>query len=193
MRTLHHVVITPHRVVVDEEQIVVASSGKMMLKEIYQSKIGNYPKFYKMDMLCKLGFVASELLLQKEGDRNIGVKGVVEEENQRDDRAVILLNSSSSICDDSAYQKTIEHVDDYFPSPMIFVYTLANIVTGEIALRNRYYGETNFYVIPQKDEKMMMQIVEDSFMDEHTTSAICGWLNCDDEEHFEADLYLVEK
>ena len=164
-----------------------------MLKEIYQSKIGNYPKFYKMDMLCKLGFVASELLLQKEGDRNIGEKGVVEEENQRDDRAVILLNSSSSICDDRAYQKTIEYVDDYFPSPMVFVYTLANIVTGEIALRNRYYGETNFYVIPQKDEKVMMQIVEDSFMDEHTTSAICGWLNCDDEEHFEADLYLVEK
>ena len=144
MRTLHHVVITPHRVVVDEEQMMVASSGKMMLKEIYQSKIGNYPKFYKMDMLCKLGFVASELLLQKEGDRNIGEKGVVEEENQRDDRAVILLNSSSSICDDRAYQKTIEYVDDYFPSPMVFVYTLANIVTGEIALRNRYYGETNF-------------------------------------------------
>ena len=110
-----------------------------------------------------------------------------------DDRAVILLNSSSSICDDRAYQKTIEYVDDYFPSPMVFVYTLANIVTGEIALRNRYYGETNFYVIPQKDEKVMMKIVEDSFMDEHTTSAICGWLNCDDEDHFEADLYLVEK
>jgi hypothetical protein len=35
--------------------------------------------------------------------------------------------------------------------------------------------------------------VEDSFQDEHTTSAICGWLNCDDEDHFEADLYLVEK
>jgi 3-oxoacyl-[acyl-carrier-protein] synthase-1 len=76
---------------------------------------------------------------------------------------------------------------------MVFVYTLANIVTGEIALRNRYYGETNFYVLPQKDEKVMTQIVEDSFQDEHTTSAICGWLNCDDEDYFEADLYLVEK
>ena len=36
------------------------------LTDIYKSQIGGYPKFYKMDPLARLGFVASELLLDKE-------------------------------------------------------------------------------------------------------------------------------
>ena len=42
------------------------------------------------------------------------------------------------------FQETIQHADSYYPSPALFVYTLPNIVTGEIAIRNKYYGETSF-------------------------------------------------
>ena len=75
----------------------------------------------------------------------------------------------------------------------MFVYTLPNIVTGEIAIRNKYYGETSFYVLEEKDDKVMKEIVEQAFQDPVTESAIEGWLECSDSEHFEAELYLIEK
>ena len=41
----------------------LSEMGISFLKQVYKSEIGNYPRFYKMDNLSKLGFVASELLL----------------------------------------------------------------------------------------------------------------------------------
>src|SRR3712207_7060242 len=51
-----------------------------------------------------------------------------------------------------AYEQTICHRAQFFPSPSVFVYTLPNIVTGEIAIRNHYHGETHFFVIPRSEE-----------------------------------------
>ena len=90
------------------------------LTEIYKQQIGNYPKFYKMDKLCQLGFIASELLLKQENPRK----------EQCADRAVVLFNHSSSVWVDREYERTIEVGEDYFPSPSLFVYTLPNIVCG---------------------------------------------------------------
>lgn len=39
----------------------------------------------------------------------------------------------------------------------------------------------------------MKEIVEQAFQDPVTESAIAGWLECSDSEHFEAELYLIEK
>ena len=104
---------------------------------IYKQYIDDYPKFYKMDSLSRLGFVATELLLNAEGQRK---------DIPTEDRAVILFNRSSSIMADKKYLVSIKDPEDYFPSPSVFVYTLPNIVTGEIAMRNLYHGETSFYI-----------------------------------------------
>ena len=114
------------------------NSEKLMTHTVEITPKAVNPKFYKMDPLCRLGFVASELLLQAEGDRR---------DTPRDDRAIILFNRSSSIQADEAYQASIQDAEDYFPSPAAFVYTLPNIVTGEIAIRNHYQGETSFYIL----------------------------------------------
>lgn len=181
----HHVTITTKGVTIDGNRLNVSNETEdaSMLTAIYKQYIGGYPKYYKMDGLSRLGFIASELLLQVEVGKH-----------QHDfDRAVILFNRSSSIASDKKYLASIADKDNYFPSPSIFVYTLPNIVTGEIAIRNGYHGETSFYVLPEKNEVQMQEIWQTAFMDAQTQSAVTGWLDYEDSTHFEADLYIVER
>ena len=180
----HHVHITPQTVEVDGLPLDHEGEGADLLTELYKHYIGDYPKYYKMDALCRLGFVASELLLKAEGDRR---------EDFRSDRAIILFNQSSSIQADLGYLASIQDAENYFPSPSAFVYTLPNIVTGEIAIRNHYQGETSFYILPQKDQQQMQQVIAASFADPATQSMLCGWLDYQDDAHFEASLDLKIK
>ena len=180
--TGHTVLILPDSVLVDGKEIDVEGKGKDLLTALYRQYVGDYPKFYKMDGLSRLGFMASELLLQAEGN-----DVVAEGEN----RAVVLFNHSSSVSADRAYLDTIADPNNCFPSPSVFVYTLPNIVTGEIAIRHHYHGETSFYILPRRDEALMVSILRATFVDTATRSAVCGWLDYVDDQHFMADLQIV--
>ena len=185
----HQVHIAPQGVWLDGKVFAIDKEGKQssLLTALYKQIIGNYPKYYKMDGLCRLGFVASELLLKAERDEG----SFTEDTNKT--RAIVFFNRSSSIASDKKYLASIVEKDNYFPSPSVFVYTLPNIVTGEIAIRNGYHGETSFYILPHKNELLMQDIIETTFMDEQTTSVLTGWLDYEDSEHFEADLYIAYK
>ncbi len=178
----HSVRITQNEVIIDDERLDLKSRGKDMLTEVYKTRIGDYPKFYKMDMLCRLAFVASELLI-----------GCDEEnDDHSNDRAVVLFNHSSSIIADRQYVKSIE-IDDFFPSPAAFVYTLPNITTGEIALRNGYHGETSFYILAERNEKLMQRVINSTFIDRDIKSVIGGWIDCPSEDKFECDIRIYVK
>ena len=185
----HQVHIAPQGIWLDNKEFIIDKeiTQKGLLTELYKQIIGNYPKYYKMDGLCRLGFVASELLLKAERDEG----SFTEDTNKT--RAIVFFNRSSSIASDKKYLASIVEKDNYFPSPSVFVYTLPNIVTGEIAIRNGYHGETSFYILPHKNELLMQDIIETTFMDEQTTSILTGWLDYEDSEHFEADLYIAYK
>ena len=105
------------------------------------------------------------------------------------DRAVVLMNRSSSVAADLDYLRSIRP-ESYFPSPSHFVYTLPNIVTGEIAIRNLYRGETAFYILPEKDADLMRQILTATACDSRTESIIGGWVDYRSGEDFEADIQL---
>lgn len=189
--TTHAIRITPEEVVLDHQKLWEGNQNAnekleeqegaghhSLLTSLYRQMIGNYPKFYKMDGLSRLGFVASEILLNAE-------KGETDEE-----RAIIFFNHSSSIASDRNYKESINDKDNYFPSPSIFVYTLPNIVTGEIAIRNHFHGETSFFILPDKDERMMEEILQASCRDDQSKSFLTGWIDYEDERHFEADLKI---
>lgn len=185
--TTHTIRITPEEVVLDQRKLwegkkelgeQEGAGHHSLLTSLYRQMIGNYPKFYKMDGLSRLGFVASEILLNAE-------KGDTDKE-----RAIIFFNHSSSIASDRNYKESINDKDNYFPSPSIFVYTLPNIVTGEIAIRNHFHGETSFFILPDKDEKMMEEILQASCRDDQSKSFLTGWIDYEDERHFEADLKI---
>ena len=180
----HSVLLRPDAVEVDGRHLPIDANGPALLTALYRQYVGDYPKYYKMDPLSRLGFIASELLLQAEGaERFVAC----------DDRAVIFFNHSSSICADRQYLETIADPDNCFPSPSVFVYTLPNIVTGEIAIRNGYHGETSFYILPRRDERLMQQILQASCLDLATQSILCGWLDYEDDAHFVADLHILNK
>ena len=185
--TTHTIRITPEEVILDQRKLwerkeeLGEQEGKehhSLLTSLYKQMIGNYPKFYKMDGLSRLGFVASEILLNAEN-------GETDKE-----RAIIFFNHSSSIASDRNYKESINDKDNYFPSPSIFVYTLPNIVTGEIAIRNHFHGETSFFILPDKDERMMEGILQASCRDDQSKSFLTGWIDYEDERHFEADLKI---
>lgn len=185
--TTHAIRITPEEVILDQRKIWEGKEelGEQeglehhsLLTSLYKQMIGDYPKFYKMDGLSRLGFVASEILLNAE-------KGETDKE-----RAIIFFNHSSSIASDRNYKESINDKNNYFPSPSIFVYTLPNIVTGEIAIRNHFQGETSFFILPDKDEMMMEEILQASCRDAQSKSFLTGWIDYEDERHFEAELKI---
>jgi 3-oxoacyl-[acyl-carrier-protein] synthase-1 len=157
--------------------IRLSSEDGKTLTDIYKQQIGDYPKFYKMDLLTRLAFVATEKTLS-----NSPLKG--------EDKmpALILFNHSSSIVADRQFLDTIKDAEDFFPSPSLFVYTLPNITTGEIAIRHHLQGETSFYILPDKDEALMQQILEVSLAGTGTTTAICGWVDAESETCYECEL-----
>lgn len=180
----HNVKITPTSVNVDGCDMDVSAEGKALLTAIYKERIGNYAKFYKMDILSRLGLIATELLLQAEGRERF---------TECDDRAVVFVGRSGSVCADIKYLETIASADDFYPSPERFVYTLPNIVTGEVAIRNKYHGETAYYLIPQRDHGIEKQLLAATLADEATQSAVFGWIDCENEDSFEADISIIMK
>ncbi|MBO7055894.1 MAG: hypothetical protein J6W37_11060 [Bacteroidales bacterium] len=167
--------ITNDKVIVNGKEENITRTDSSWLTDIYHSKAISYPKFFKMDNLAKAGFLGTELMLQPlDFDRD----------TRKENIAVVCCNSSSSLDDDTAYQKTIQDSENYYPSPAVFVYTLANIVTGEISIRNKVMGESSFYIMKSFDAKAITAILSGVFSDESIDYCIFGWTeyyknNCD--------------
>ena len=183
-RATHHVSISTSTVEIDGMPLHTEQTGISMLTAIYKQHVGDYPKFYKMDLVSRLGFLAAELLTSAEGDtcHDVGSS-----------RAIVLFNRSSSILSDIKYNESVADADNYYPSPSVFVYTLPNIVTGEIAIRKQYHSETSFFILPERDDDIMRQIVEATFADTSIQSIITGWIDAENDDNFCADMEIVER
>lgn len=179
----HRVVLSPKEFRIDGQPLERQNPGWEALTETYKKEINDYPRYYKMDPLCRLGFVASELLLRAEG---------LERFRETARRGVLLFNRSGSLMADKAFEATIADADNHFPSPSAFVYTLPNIVTGEIAIRNHYHGETDFMLLPQCDWKWIDRICQAHLSSGASDSLLTGWVEVASKEDFLADLRIVK-
>lgn len=163
---------TIHNSIVLPEITIGAQSIDDPLVQLYRNIGMSYPKFFKMDRLCKAGILGAEMLL-KDYD--------FDHENVKADWGIVLMNSASSLDNDRRYQETIA-TDNYYPSPAVFVYTLANIVTGEIAIRHKIGGESSFYVMPEYKQELIEEIIGQAFTaNPELTHIVCGWVDVDGE------------
>ena len=144
------------------------------INEIYKQQIEHYPKYLKMDMMCRLGFIATEL--------------IAKQQTLNADCAVIIFSRSGSLLNDINYQHTISD----FPSPALFVYTLPNIVTGEIAIRHHLLTETSCYLLPYDDWDMIHKIVETTAAATNCSQVLYGWLEATP-DNFCADMRLAQR
>ena len=183
LRTLGRVRISEREVILNGERLQVEGKGHELLSELYKTRIGDYPKFYKMDALARLAFVGSELLLRSETAGRDGGK----------DRSVIFFNRSASIVSDLHHLDTIRDADNCYASPNVFLYTLPNLCASEVSIRHAYHGEVSFYILAERNEALMEDIVRSSLLDPSTTSVLAGWLDCPEKDRFTLDLALLER
>ena len=181
LKELHRVHILPDGVTLDGMRLSVQSQGAGLLSEIYRKYVRDYPKYHKMDSLSRLAFLATELLLSR---------GDVPQDSER---ATILFNRTSSVVADRCHLGSIAKPGEFYPSPSVFLGTLPNIATGEIAIRHGYTGETSLYITDFRDEALMKKVVGSSFSLGGFRSLICGFVDCDRGDSFEADLKILVK
>ena len=179
-------IIKPHEVIVDGKSEFTdeeKSEFGTFMKSIYKQYDVKYPKYFKMDNLCKVAFIASEIVLK--GNEHI-------KELDPTKVGVILQNSHSSIDTDTKYNDTIKDKSNYFPSPAVFVYTLPNVMIGEICIRNKFQGENTCFIAKQFDPEFVTGYVSKLLNSGKIDACITGWADYIDGE-YNAMMFLVEK
>lgn len=132
---------------VELSEIDCNSDFKTYIKGLFASVSEPYMKFSKMDDYCRLGTTAVQLLLDKAG-------GV----SQYDPYEIALIVNTDTGCieSDLAHWDNIT-ADEYVSSPAIFVYTLPNVVAGEICIKNKFKGEGVTLVGNADDPKTIVE------------------------------------
>ena len=128
-------------------------------------------KFSKMDNLSRLAYVGAQALLQ----------GV---DHQPETTAMLLANRHSSLDTDRAY---LQAMQDGQPSPAKFVYTLPNVVIGEVCICHNIKGETLFIIEQDKDPARLRQLAAQVLDLSDTKTLIVGWTDLIGEKY---QLYL---
>lgn len=168
-------VITEQAVYKNGEKIFSASGD--LWPALYQHFNWQYPKYFKMDNLSRLGWAAAEVLL--EGWNN---------NYDAEEIAVVLSNANSSLDTDYRYTATTKDI----PSPSVFVYTLPNIVIGEICIRHRFKGENAFFLSEAFDARLLAGYVTLLLTQDIARACIAGWVELLGDS-FKAALFLIEK
>lgn len=156
------------------------TASESWFKQIYKEQELVYPKFYKMDSLSQAGFLASELIKRE----NKGLTGRYKD----DEIAMLFANQSSSADTDLRFINSYEH--NGAPSPSLFVYTLPNIVLGEIAIVNKWYGENMFAVLPKFAPGFFADYGQ-ILLSTGAKAVLCGWLGVLG-DNIEVFVWLVE-
>jgi hypothetical protein len=165
------------------EHVSEAESVDKLLRSIFRYYDIDYPKFFKMDNLCKLAFLSAEILLrgtdilQKYPGEEIGI---------------ILENGSSSLEYDLKHMESIRDRNKYFPSPSVFVYTIPNIMAAEIAIRHKVKGENAVFILEQFDPGLIDCYVSELFRNQQVSCCLCGWVECYG-DHYQSLLFIIEQ
>ncbi len=154
--------------------------GKLSPKLLYKAIGLDYPKFYKMDRMSKLGFLAVELLKTVTDLSGYGDDGI----------ALLFQNSYASLDTDIVHQ---DHINDETrgASPAVFVYTLPNIVMGEIAIYNKWYGENLFEVEQAFNPEKWINLADILLSTGKAKAVIGGWLDVFG-NHIDIRFFLVD-
>ncbi len=152
--------------VVERDGTVIFNSSETdfapFIREAYKNLGENNMKFYKMDDLCKLGYVAAGHLL----------KGT---DYQPEEIGIILANASSSLDTDCKHQTLISKEGDKAASPAVFVYTLPNVVLGEICIRHKIKGENTFFVCPHYEPDSLEDYARIVMAKGKLRACVIGW------------------
>lgn len=155
-----------------------APSFAAFIREAYKQLSESNRKFYKMDDLSKLGYVTAGYLLQGKSfhPERIGL---------------IVANSSASLNTDLRHQHLIDRDGDAEASPAVFVYTLPNVLAGEICIRHKIQGESTFFIEETYDAEKLEQYARIVMRKNNLHACIVGWCELLGEA-YKAEFKLIE-
>lgn len=180
IRCIREVCIEQSRVYRDNKPLFHSEEQDFgtFIREVYKKQGGNNMKFYKMDDLCKLGYIAAEYLLE---DKTFAPQEI----------AILLANASSSLHTDTRHQQLIDKNGDEAAGPTTFVYTLPNVVSGEICIRHKIQGENTFFITKTYQPEKMEEYARIVMGKGNLKYCIIGW--CDlMNDTYKAEFKLIE-
>ena len=152
-------------------------------KNIYKQLKIDYPKFYKMDRLCKLAFLTAEYLFTEKS---------ILEKYAPDEVAMIFSNSNSSLDTDIKHNNSISDKNNYYPKPAVFVYTLPNIMLGELSSRHVIRGENTFFISEKFDTEFMTDYVNNLLNTTKHKACLLGRTDYS-EGQYESSMFFIEQ
>lgn len=150
------------------------------VSSLYKKMDCKYPKFHKMDLLAKTAFLGVELMLSE----NDSLKKL-----EDDEIALCFANKESSSFSDTIFLDSYTQGSN--PSPSQFVYTLPNILIGELAIKNKWYGENLFLIFNQFDEIEFSNQIN-LLLNSDSKACVCGWVNVMNNK-LDAFFFVVEQ
>ena len=134
LNPVRRVQISQGQVNVDETSAFVSSQTDFhtFSREAFKFREEANMKFYKMDDLCKLGYLASAWLLD----------GI---EYGEEECGIVMSGKYGCLDTDIRHQQIIDSEGDSSASPAVFVYTLPNVVAAEISIRHHIKGENIWF------------------------------------------------
>lgn len=176
VKCLHRCTMKNGELSVDGELVVKSEADfGTFARDVYHRQDANM-KFFKMTDMCKMGYLASNYVL-KDVDYNPY------------DIAIVMSNKSSSLDADLTHWR-IQKRDNQPASPAAFVYTLPNIVMGEIAIKNGIKGETTFLVTDSKNDETAKDYARLLLSEGRYKYVLTGWCELL-EGNYELDIELL--
>jgi hypothetical protein len=184
MKELSHIVLSKNGIVKNgKTSTLPQGTFKEIGRYLYQKLGSSYPKFFKMDAPSKLAFLATELLIE----------GIIDSsELAGDDVGLIFGTKSGCMQSDIQHQQSLVDNEHFFPSPSVFVYTLPNIMLGEVCIRHKIQGEATCLMMDKLDNKLMFKYASDLINRENYRYCIAGWIDALNDQ-FSAELTLFGK
>lgn len=153
------------------------------IRKAYAGLNPAYRRFYRMDDLSKLGFITTAWLTHTVNE----FAGLPAES-----KGIIMANRSSSLHTDIHYRRNLDGVGDKEASPAIFVYTLPNVMLGEICIYWKMKGENTFFIQREFDKAFLMQYAEIVMNEQGLRYCIVGWCDLLGDD-FLSEFYLMER
>lgn len=178
----HFLHFSGNKVIVDDNCVFELGEDEnyvQLTKRIFNETDKSYSKYYKMDRISKLAFLSSELLLKQATLSAVNNEKV----------ALVFSNSSATIETDTKFQNSIKEI----PSPATFVYTLPNIMVGEICIRNNFKGENLFFIEPKFNANLIVDNVQLLFVNSDTELVLTGWVDFYSPENYSCYMTIISK
>ena len=167
----------------------LAATGSADPADIYRALGCSYPKFFKMDSLCKWAWLGVEALLRKgDGISATLSTGWLYDGLDKQNIAVVIATRDGCLETDHRYAETMQSIS----SPALFVYTLPNIALGEICIRHGFTGEQLCEVADAFDAEALLFWARDLFAHRGATHCLFGWADAVGPHH-DISLFWTDK